>query len=60
MHGAGSGSNHTSFPHTVPGLSPPDKIIILEDTDRDGKADKCTTFAENLDAWTVSPFITLG
>lgn len=39
-----------SFPHTVPGLTPPDKIIILEDTDRDGQADKLTTFAEGLDA----------
>jgi azurin len=39
-----------SFPHTVPGLTPPDKIIILEDTDRDGKADKLTPFAEGLDA----------
>ena len=39
-----------SFPHTPPGLSPPDKIIILEDTDRDGKADKLTTFAEGFDA----------
>lgn len=39
-----------SFPHTVPGLTPPDRIIILEDTDRDGKADKLTTFAEGLDA----------
>ena len=39
-----------SFPHTVPGLTPEDKLIILEDTDRDGQADKCTTFAENLDA----------
>lgn len=39
-----------SFPHTVPGLTPPDKIVILEDTDRDGKADKLTTFAEGLDA----------
>ncbi len=39
-----------SFPHTVPGLTPPDKIIILEDTDHDGKADKLTTFAEGLDA----------
>ena len=39
-----------SFPHTVPGLTPEDKLIILEDTNRDGKADKCTTFAENLDA----------
>jgi putative membrane-bound dehydrogenase-like protein len=39
-----------SFPHTVPGLKPEDKIIVLEDTDRDGKADKLTTFAEGLDA----------
>ena len=39
-----------SFPHTVPGLSPQDKIIVLEDTDHDGKADKCTVFAEGLDA----------
>jgi azurin/sugar lactone lactonase YvrE/lysophospholipase L1-like esterase len=39
-----------SFPHTVPGLTPPDKIIILEDTDHDGKADKMTPFAEGLDA----------
>lgn len=39
-----------SFPHTVPGLPPQDKIIVLEDVDRDGKADRCTTFAEGLDA----------
>ena len=39
-----------SFPHTVPGLPPQDKIIVLEDTDHDGKADKCTTFAAGLDA----------
>ena len=39
-----------SFPHTAPGLTPPDKIIILEDTDNDGKADKCTTYMEGLDA----------
>ena len=39
-----------SFPHTVPGLTPEDKLIILEDTDNDGQADKCSTFAENLDA----------
>ena len=39
-----------SFPHTVPGLPHPDKIVILEDTDRDGKADKLTTFADGLDA----------
>ncbi len=39
-----------SFPHTVPGLTPPDKIIILEDTDHDGRADKLTPFVEGLDA----------
>ena len=39
-----------SFPHTVPGLTPPDKILILEDTDRDGQADKVTTYMEGLDA----------
>ena len=39
-----------SFPHTVPGLPPQDKIIVLEDTDHDGKADHCTTFAGGFDA----------
>ncbi len=39
-----------SWPHTVPGSLPEDKILILEDTDRDGRADKCTVFAEGLDA----------
>jgi azurin/glucose/arabinose dehydrogenase len=39
-----------SFPHTVPGLVPDDKILILEDLDHDGKADKCTVFADGFDA----------
>lgn len=39
-----------SFPHTVPGAPPRDKILILEDTDRDGKADKSTVFADGFDA----------
>ena len=39
-----------SFPHTVPGEQPHDKILILEDTDHDGKADKCTVFADGFDA----------
>ena len=39
-----------SFPHTVPGEQPHDKILILEDTDHDGRADKCTVFAEGFDA----------
>ena len=38
-----------SYPHYKPGdTRPADKLIILEDTDGDGKADKQTTFAENL------------
>ncbi|MGD1893411.1 MAG: PVC-type heme-binding CxxCH protein [Cyclobacteriaceae bacterium] len=38
-----------SYPHYKPGdAKPNDKIIILEDTDGDGKADKQTTFADSL------------
>jgi glucose/arabinose dehydrogenase/azurin/lysophospholipase L1-like esterase len=37
-----------SFPSTIPGDVPHDKIIVLEDTDRDGKADKSTVFADHL------------
>jgi glucose/arabinose dehydrogenase len=38
-----------SYPHYRPGdARPNDKLIILEDTDNDGKADKQTIFAENL------------
>ena len=38
-----------SYPHWKPGDSKPnDKILILEDTDNDGKADKQIIFAENL------------
>ena len=44
------GGDDALLSHTVPGLTPPDKILILEDTDHDGKADKLTTFAEGLDA----------
>ncbi len=36
------------YPHIVPGREPNDRIIILEDTDQDGVADKHTVFAENL------------
>ncbi len=38
----------STYPHIVPGREPNDKIVILEDTDGDGKADKHTIFAENL------------
>lgn len=38
-----------SYPHYKPGDSKPnDKLIILEDTDADGKADKQIVFAEGL------------
>ncbi|RZL19523.1 MAG: dehydrogenase, partial [Pedobacter sp.] len=38
-----------SYPHYKPGdQKPNDKLIILEDTDNDGKADKQTIFADGL------------
>ena len=38
-----------SYPHYKPGdAKPDDKILILEDTDNDGKADKQTIFARGL------------
>ncbi|WP_128546359.1 PVC-type heme-binding CxxCH protein [Larkinella soli] len=38
-----------SYPHYKPGdPKPNDKILILEDTDNDGKADKQTVFADQL------------
>lgn len=38
----------TTYPHIYPGQEPRDRIVILEDTNGDGRADKCTTFADNL------------
>jgi azurin len=38
----------TTYPHVYPGQEPHDRIVILEDTDGDGRADKCTVFADNL------------
>ena len=38
-----------TYPQWLPGnVKPKDRLIILEDTDKDGKADKCTTFYEGL------------
>jgi putative heme-binding domain-containing protein len=37
-----------TYPHAVPGVEPNDKLIILEDQDADGRADKHTVFADNL------------
>ncbi|GAB3281699.1 hypothetical protein GCM10027347_57440 [Larkinella harenae] len=37
-----------TYPQYFPGIPVHDKIVILEDTDADGKADKHTVFADNL------------
>ena len=37
-----------AYPQIKPGEKANDKIIILEDTDQDGKADKSTVFADGL------------
>ncbi|MEX2026520.1 MAG: GDSL-type esterase/lipase family protein, partial [Pirellulaceae bacterium] len=37
-----------SYPMYLPGTPPNDKVLILEDTNADGKADKITTFADGL------------
>ncbi|MFP6879403.1 MAG: PVC-type heme-binding CxxCH protein [Roseibacillus sp.] len=39
----------TTYPHLYPGRKPSDKIVILEDTDWDGVADKSTVFADDLE-----------
>ena len=36
------------YPQIAPGQEADDRILILEDTDRDGKSDKTTVFADNL------------
>jgi len=38
----------TTYPHVYPGEEPRDKIVILEDTDWDGKADKSTVWADDI------------
>ncbi|MGV3531335.1 MAG: DUF7133 domain-containing protein, partial [Chthoniobacteraceae bacterium] len=37
-----------TYPHLTPGAKPGDYILVLEDTDGDGRADKSTRFAEGL------------
>lgn len=37
-----------TYPHWQPREEMNDKLLILEDTDGDGKADKCTVFADHL------------
>jgi len=38
----------STYPHIVPGREPNDKIVILEDRDKDGVADTSMIFAEHL------------
>jgi putative heme-binding domain-containing protein len=38
----------TTYPHVYPGREPNDKIVILEDTNSDGRADKCSVWADDL------------
>ena len=38
----------TTYPHIKPGEAAKDQVVVLEDTDGDGKADKSTTFADGL------------
>ena len=38
----------TSYPHVYPGSEPNDKIVILQDTDGDGRADQSKVFADGL------------
>ncbi len=37
-----------TYPHVYPGNEPNDKLVILEDVDGDGRADKSTVFADDL------------
>lgn len=37
-----------SYPHWKPKEKMNDKVLVLEDTDGDGRADKCTVFADRL------------
>lgn len=41
-------STSTTYPHAQPNQFPNDRIIILEDTNQDGKADTVKVFAEGL------------
>ncbi len=38
----------SSYPMYLPGTKPNDKVLIFEDANDDGKADRCTTFADGL------------
>ena len=42
------GGNNAVISHVPAGTKPNDKVLILEDANDDGKADRCTTFADGL------------
>ena len=37
-----------TYPQYLPGVAPQDKLLVLEDTDGDGRADTCDVFADGL------------
>ena len=41
-------SGSVTYPQLKPGEAPRDQIVVLEDTDRDGRADQTTVFADDL------------
>ncbi|MDH4452268.1 MAG: GDSL-type esterase/lipase family protein [Verrucomicrobiota bacterium] len=41
-------STSTTYPQILPGEAPQDKILILEDTNGDHRADKCSVWADKL------------
>jgi glucose/arabinose dehydrogenase/lysophospholipase L1-like esterase len=49
-----------SYPHWKPKDPMNDKLLVLEDTDGDGKADKCTVFADHLHCPTGFEFYNNG
>ena len=49
-----------SYPHWKPGEKRDDKLLIFEDTDGDGKADKVTVFADGLNCPTGFEFYNGG
>lgn len=54
-------STMPSYPQWRPGdPKPSDKLLILEDTNGDGKADKCTTFYDHLQCPTGFEFVNGG
>ncbi len=50
----------TTYPQVKPGEEPNDKVLILEDTQRTGRADKVTVFADGLMIPTGLEIATIG